>query len=121
MERPIPPDSCQRIKPKISKILRLTKDIKVYNHTKEKACVILSPTPIISISSLNIDNIGGIGLEKKGEHKCTKSFLSPETYRKFQLENSKVYYTVMFLVDGKWKVHIIDRIIDSVYYNIQLY
>ena len=120
MEKPIPAVSFQKIPVKMTKLLRLTKDIKVYNHTKEKACVILSPTPIMSLSSINIENIGGIGLEKKGEHKCTKSFLSPESYRKFQLENSTVYYTVLFLVNGKWKVHIIDRIINSVYYNIQL-
>lgn len=120
MEKPIPAVSCQRVRAPITKIFRLVRDIKVYNHTKEKAFIILSPTPITSIASLNIEKVGGIGLNKTGEHKCTKSVLSPDSYRKFQLENSKVYYTVLFLVNGKWKMHTIDRVINSVYYNVQL-
>lgn len=120
MEKPIPAESCQRVRAPIKKILRLVKDIKVYNHTSEKAYVILSPTPIVSISSLNVEKIGGVGVNKSGEHKCTKSFISPNSYRKFQLENSQIYYTVLFQDGSKWKLHVMDRVVDSVYYNIQL-
>lgn len=120
MEKPIPPESCQRVRAPIKKILRLVKDIKVYNNTDTKACVILSPTPIESISSLSIEKIGGVGVTKSGEHKCTKSFISPNSYRKFQLENSQIYYSVLFQECGKWKLHCVDRVVNSVYYNIQL-
>jgi hypothetical protein len=94
--------------------------VKVNNISGKKAWIILTPAPIMSISSIGIDKLGQIAFTTTGDYKCQQSGLSNNSIRDFELDNSQVYYTVFFDCDGKWKTPFKDRKINTRKYDINL-
>jgi len=94
--------------------------VKVNNISGKKAWVILTPAPIMSISSVGIDKLGQIAFTTTGDYKCQQSGLSNNSIRDFELDNSQIYYTVFFDCDGKWKTPFKDRKINTRKYDINL-
>ena len=98
------------------------KTIYVRNSSGKDAWVVLSPCPIINISSLEIKKIGNLSTTTiGGEIKCQQFFIKTHSGEKqFELDNTKLYYTVFFYCDGKWKCPYKDRKINARYYDINL-
>jgi hypothetical protein len=94
--------------------------VKVNNISGKKAWIILTPAPIMSISSIGIDKLGQIAFTTTGDYKCQQSGLSNNSIRDFELDNSQVYYTVFFDCEGKWKTPFKDRKINTRKYDINL-
>jgi len=74
----------------------LNRIVKVNNISGKKAWIILTPAPIMGISSIGIDKLGQIAFSTSGEYKCQQSGLSNNSIRDFELDNSQMYYTVFF-------------------------
>jgi hypothetical protein len=85
-----------------------------------KAWVILSPAPILSVSSVGVEKIGQVSFSSSGEYKCPQSAISDSSCREFELDNSEIYYTVFFNCGGKWKTPFKNRKINTRKYNINL-
>ena len=98
----------------------LERVVKVNNISGKKAWIILTPAPIMGISSIGIDKLGQISFSTTGDYKCQQSGLSNNSIRDFELDNSQIYYTVFFDCDGKWKTPFKDRKINTRKYDINL-
>ena len=95
--------------------------VLITNMSGRKAWVILSPAPILSISSVGVEKIGQISFSSSGEYKCQQSAISDKSCREFELDNSEIYYTVFFdCGKGKWKTPFKNRKINTRKYNINL-
>jgi len=102
------------------RIIGLNPVVKINNISGKKAWVILTPTPIMGISSIGIDSVGQIAFSSAGEYKCQQAALSHNSIRDFELDKQQIYYTVFFDCDGKWKTPFKDRKINTRKYNINL-
>lgn len=98
----------------------LNRVVQINNISGKKAWIILTPSPIMGISSVGIDKLGQISFSTSGEYKCQQSGLSNNSIRDFELDNSQIYYTVFFNCDGKWKTPFKDRKINTRKYDINL-
>lgn len=94
--------------------------VTVNNISGKKAWLILSPAPIVGVSSVGLEKVGQISFSSAGEYKCQQSALSDHQSYDFELDNSQVYYTVFFDCDGKWKTPFKNRKINTKKYNINL-
>jgi hypothetical protein len=92
----------------------------ITNISGKKVWLILSPAPIVSIGSLGIDKVGQISFTTTGDYKCQQSVLSNNTSNEFELDNSQIYYTVLFDCNGKWKIPFKDRKINTRKYDINI-
>jgi hypothetical protein len=96
------------------------KKIIVNNKSGKDAWVILSPSPITSINSLEIKNIGTVSFSQHGEIQCQQFFINNSNEKEYDLDTSVIYYTVFFDFNGKWKCPYKNRKIDAKIYNITL-
>ena len=94
--------------------------VTITNITSINAWVILSPAPILSVSSVGVEKLGQISFSSAGEYKCQQSSVSRYSTRSFELDNSEIYYTVFFNCGGKWKTPFKNRKINTRKYNINL-
>lgn len=121
-----PPNSefnCKSSLPKaeftLQRILGITPHVTIHNTTNKRAWVILSPAPIVSISSIGVDKIGSITFSTSGEYKCQEILISPHQYRDYELDTSQIYYSVYFEFDV-WKTPFKNRKLNTRKYNINL-
>jgi len=98
----------------------LNPTVTITNISGHNAWVILSPAPILSVSSLGVEKVGQISFSSSGEYKCQQSAISNYNCREFELDNSEIYYTVFFNCGGKWKTPFKNRKINTRKYNINL-
>lgn len=105
---------------KFGRRIGLNPIVKVNNISGKKAWIVLTPAPIMGISSLGVDNFGQIAFSSTGDYKCQQSSISNNNIRDFELDNSQIYYTVFFDCDGKWKTPFKDRKINTRKYDINL-
>ena len=98
----------------------LNPSVLITNMSGRKAWVILSPAPILSVSSVGVEKIGQVSFSSSGEYKCPQSAISDSSCREFELDNSEIYYTVFFNCGGKWKTPFKNRKINTRKYNINL-
>jgi len=104
----------------INRQLYLERKVIITNQSGKKAWIIISPLPIWGVSSIGLDKLGQIELSCKGDYICQQSPLSDGVSRTFELDNSKIYYTVFFECDGKWRTHVKDKKHDSTQHDINL-
>jgi hypothetical protein len=105
---------------KFDRRIGLNPIVEVNNISGKKAWIILTPAPIMGISSVGVDKLGQIAFSNTGDYKCQQTALSNNSIRDFELDNSQIYYTVFFDCDGKWKTPFKDRKINTKKYNINL-
>jgi hypothetical protein len=55
-----------------------------------------------------------------GEIKCQQFGIKNNNKKEYELDSSKIYYTVFFNCDGKWKCPYKDRKINANIYDINL-
>jgi hypothetical protein len=94
--------------------------VTVNNISGKRAWLILSPAPIVGVSSVGLEKVGQISFSTAGDYKCQQSSLSDQRSYDFELDNYQVYYTVFFDCDGKWKTPFKNRKINTKKYNINL-
>lgn len=105
----------------ISRRLGFDKKITVNNMSGKDSWVVLSPTPISSISSFGIEKLGILSFTNiGGEIKCQQFLIKNNTIKEYDLDNNQIYYTVFFYIDGKWKCPYKDRRINAKINNINL-
>ena len=98
----------------ISRRLGFDKKIIVNNMSGKDSWVVLSPTPISSISSFGIEKLGNLSFSHiGGEIKCQQFLIKNNTIKEYDLDNNQIYYTVFFNIDGKWKCPYRDRKINT--------
>ena len=99
---------------KFAKKIGLTKDIYISNVCDKKAYVIITPTPIKSISNINIDGVGSIEFTEKGEYKSEEMLIIPGKHKHFELHTRNIYITVFIEVEkDNWKQWRKNRLINS--------
>jgi len=107
--------------PRIARRLGFDKKIIINNLSGQYAWVVLSPTPIHTLSSVGIAKIGNLSMSRVGgEIKCQQFGIKNNTEKEYELDNNKIYYTVFFKCDGNWKCPYRDRKINAKNYNITL-
>jgi hypothetical protein len=91
------------------------RNIRISNSSDKKAYVILTPTPIKSISTIGVEKLGNIQYEQHGEYKSEEMMLLPGKQDKyFELETNKIYISVLIEVEeNNWKQWRKNRLIDS--------
>jgi hypothetical protein len=115
-------ENISKTQAKISLLRRvgLNPSVTITNTSGHNAWVILSPAPILSVSSVGVEKIGQISFSSSGEYKCQQSSIANYSSREFDLDNSEIYYTVFFNCSGKWKTPFKNRKINTRKYNINL-
>ena len=99
----------------------IRRNIRINNSCDKKAYVIITPTPITSITSIGVEKLGNIQYERQGEYKSEEMMILPGKEKFFELETSKIYISVLIEVeDCKWRQWRKNRLIDAkkVDYNI---
>lgn len=104
----------------VTRRLGLHPVVTVNNISGKKAWVILSPAPIVSISSVGLEKVGQVSLSSIGDYKCQQSAILDNSSREFELDNSQIYYSAFFDCDGKWRTPFKNRKINTRKYNINL-
>ena len=99
---------------KFTKKIGLTKDIFITNLCNKKAYVIITHTPIKSMSNISIDSVGSIEFTEKGEYKSEEMLIIPGKHKHFELHTKKIYITVFIEVEkDNWKQWRKNRLINS--------
>ena len=99
----------------------IRRNIRINNSCDKKAYVIITPTPITSITTIGVEKLGNIQYEQHGEYKSEEMMILPGVEKFFELETSKIYISVLIEVeDCKWRQWRKNRLIDSknIDYNI---
>jgi hypothetical protein len=99
----------------------IRRNIRINNSCNKKAYVIITPTPITSITTIGVEKLGNIQYEQHGEYKSEEMMILPGVEKFFELETSKIYISVLIEVeDCKWRQWRKNRLIDSknIDYNI---
>jgi hypothetical protein len=104
----------------LSRRLGFVKKIIVNNISGKDAWVILSPSPISSISTIGMEKVNVSFSHIGGEIKCQQFGIKNNNKKEYELDSSKIYYTVFFNCDGKWKCPYKDRKINANIYDINL-
>ena len=100
------------------------RNIRITNSCEQKAYVIITPTPIRSISTIGVEKLGNIEYEQHGEYKSEEMLILPTETKFFELETSKIYISILIEVENQtWKQWRKNRLIDSstTDYNITKY
>lgn len=98
-----------------------SRNIRIKNSCSKDAYVVITPTPIQSISTIGVGKIGNIQYEHYGEYKSEEMKILPNQEKYFELETSKIYVSVLIEVEEyKWKQWRKNRLIDAkkIDYNI---
>ena len=101
------------------RILGISPHVTITNASTKKAWVILSPVPIVSISSIGIDKLS-ISFSITGEYKCQQFLISPHHSKEYDLDTSQIYYSVFFDFGEVWKTPFKNRKLNTRKYNINL-
>ena len=100
------------------------RNIRITNSCDRKAYVIITPTPIRSISTIGVEKLGNIEYEQHGEYKSEEMMILPGFEKYFELETNKIYISVLIEIEDKqWRQWRKNRLIDSktTDYNITQY
>ena len=110
----------------------LRHEVSINNMSGKKAWIIISPAPILQLSSFSLTKVGEISFTHTGDYKCQQSPLLDQSRRIFDLDSSDIYYTIFFECDKdienknniknekKWKVHFKDKKHETANYDINL-
>jgi hypothetical protein len=101
------------------RILGISPHVTITNASTKKAWVILSPVPIVSISSIGIDKLS-ISFSTTGEYKCQQFLITPNKSTEYDLDTSQIYYSVFFEFGDVWKTPFKNRKLNTRKYNINL-
>ena len=101
------------------RMLGIAPQVTITNTTEKRAWVILSPAPIVSISSIGVDKIGSISFSITGDYKCQQFLIPPHRSTEYALDTSQIYYSVFFEFDI-WKTPFKNRKLNTRKYNINL-
>jgi len=101
------------------RILGIAPHVTITNASTKKAWVILSPVPIVSISSIGVDKLN-ISFSTIGEYKCQQFLISPHHSKEYDLDTSQIYYSVFFEFGEVWKTPFKNRKLNTRKYNINL-
>ena len=101
------------------RILGIAPHVTITNASTKKAWVILSPVPIVSISSIGVDKLN-ISFSTTGEYKCQQFLISPNKSTEYDLDTSQIYYSVFFEFGEVWKTPFKNRKLNTRKYNINL-
>ena len=94
--------------------------VTINNISGKRAWVILAPAPITSVGSIGLEKVGNIAFSTQGEYKCQQFLLANNKSDDYELDNSQIYYSAFFEMDGKWKTPFKNRMINTRKYNINL-
>ena len=100
------------------------RNIRIKNSSNKKSYVILTPTPITSITTIGVEKLGNIQYEQHGEYKSEEMMILPGLEKYFELETNKIYISVLIEIeDSQWRQWRKNRLIDSksTDYNITEY
>jgi hypothetical protein len=100
------------------------KNIRISNFSNKKAYVIITPTPIISISTIGVEKLGNIQYEQHGDYQSQELMILPSSVKYFDLQTSKVYISILIEVENcNWLQWRKNRLINSntTDYNITKY
>lgn len=100
------------------RMLGIAPHVTITNTTEKRAWVILSPVPIVSISSIGIDKLS-ISFSTTGEYQCQQFLIPPHKSTEYALDTSQIYYSVFFEFDI-WKTPFKNRKLNTRKYNINL-
>ena len=103
----------------IQRMLGIAPHVTITNTTEKRAWVILSPAPIVSISSIGLDKLGSISFSTTGDYKCQQFLIPPHQSTDYALDTSQIYYSVFFEFDI-WKTPFKNRKLNTRKYNINL-
>ena len=103
----------------LQRILGIAPHVTITNASNKKAWVILSPVPIVSISSMGIDKLS-ISFSTSGDYKCQQFLISPNQSAEYELDTSQIYYSVFFDFGDVWKTPFKNRRLNTRKYNINL-
>jgi hypothetical protein len=104
----------------LQRMLGIAPHVTITNASNKKAWVILSPVPIVSISSMSIDKLGSISFSTSGDYQCQQFLISPNKSTEYELDTSQIYYSVFFEFGDVWKTPFKNRRLNTRKYNINL-
>ncbi len=106
-------------KPTVDAILHrvgIRKNIRIKNECNRKAYVVISPSRIVSVRTIGVEQIGNIEFETYGEYKSQEMILYPGDYKPFILDTTQVYISVLIEVnDREWKEWRYNRLVNSTF------
>ena len=98
----------------IARRVGLTREINITNSCDKNAYVIVSSTPIKSITSLGLDGIGNVEFETQGEYKSQELLILPGYKKLFDLHTKEVYLSILIEVENSvWKQWRKNRLINA--------
>ena len=98
----------------IKRRIGFTKKINIINASNKKAYVIITSTPIKSISTIGVDGIGSVQFQQHGEYKCQELLILPKHTKLFELDTKSIYITVLIEVEkDHWKQFRKNRLVNA--------
>lgn len=94
----------------IQRMVGLNKVVTINNISGKPAYVILTSSPIKTVSSFGLGTgilgpevSANIAFEEKGEYKSQKLSIANNTRSEYELDNNKFYCTLFLYIDSQWK------------------
>jgi len=98
----------------------ISKIVTISNISGKNAWIVLSPSRITAVSSIGIDKLGQLALERSGELKGQQISIPDESSGEYDLDNGLSYVSLFLNIDGTWKKVWIDRLFNTRKYNINI-
>lgn len=98
----------------------ISKVVTISNISGRNAWVVLCPSEITRVSSIGIDKVGQIALERSGELKAQQISIPNESRGEYDLNNGLSYVSLFLNIDGIWKKVWVDRLFNTRKYNINI-
>jgi hypothetical protein len=98
----------------------ISKVVTINNISGKNAWIILSPSPIKSLGSIEIYKLGKVAIETKGDYKPQHISIANNARGEYDLDNSLTYVSLFLNIDEKWKKVWFDRLFNTRKYNINI-
>lgn len=89
------------------------KNLSINNESSSHARLVITPTPITNLTSVQVEKLGGLELETKGEYKPQKFRIMANSSKNIRVKSHSFYVSCFLLINNGWKLLWENRVFSS--------
>ena len=89
------------------------KNLIINNESSSHARLVITPTPITNLTSVQVERLGGLELETKGEYQPQKFRILANSSKHIRVKSHSFYVSCFLFIDNTWKLLWENRVFSS--------